>query len=81
MKTETRDIAMAAVNQVPGQAGYLLTGQSIIMVLTIILLLIQIGYYSRKWMRAETKLGVSICRTLCRWKLGRWFCKMGGCNE
>jgi len=60
MKTEARDIAVAAANQVPGVAGYLTTGQAIIMTLTGVLLLVQIGYYIRKWWREETDWGVKI---------------------
>lgn len=48
---------MGLAGQVPGQAAFLLTGQWIIMVLTVVLLLVQIGYYARKWMREETDLG------------------------
>ena len=47
----------------------------------IVLLLVQIGYYARKWMREETELGRKLCRMLCRWRWGKWFCQFGGCDE
>ncbi|UBB17785.1 hypothetical protein [Comamonas odontotermitis] len=79
--TEARDILMGLAGQVPGQAVFMLTGQWIIMALTIVLLLVQIGYYARKWMREETELGRKLCRMLCRWRWGKWFCQFGGCDE
>ena len=80
-QTEAKDIAMGLAGQVPGQAAFLLTGQWIIMVLTVVLLLVQIGYYARKWMREETDLGRKLCRWLCRYRWGRWACKFGECDE
>lgn len=79
MKTELKDVAMGLVAQTPGQVGYMVTGQTIIMALTIVLLLVQIGYYSRKWVREETALGKRLCRWLSKRRWGQWLCEKGGC--
>lgn len=81
MKTEIRDITMGALAQTPGHVGYMVTGQTLIMALTMVLLLIQIGYYTRKWVREETEYGRRICRWLLKRAWGRWLCSKTGCCE
>ncbi len=67
MKQEAKDLSITAATQAYAWAGYITSGgQVVIVVLTILLLLVQLGYYVWKWWRDLTPAGVKMRKIVAK---------------
>lgn len=72
MKQEAKDLTIVAASQAYAWVGYITSGgQAVIVVLTILLLLVQLGYYLWRWWRDFTRAGISMRRLAAKHGLSK----------